>query len=231
MAIMNTLIIITLLCSGIFALFRYSNHLLKKEAENTLDTNFQALLDEIKNNDHLKFNIVSSELIYSKTIGALLKVLGYLLSFAAIGLFLDILTKRNFSSVNTSDFYIYMGYYLVFSLVFFIAPLLSFLWHYIYFKYGVSDQIKNAQIIFDYLKPIPQKILKKYPAVFVISYLVGRIGFDSGFVGVLGGTTLYGLGISIYFSLELKRLGLAPILNLISEKSKLLQGNKHEKNT
>ena len=37
-------------------------------------------------------------------------------------------------------------------------------------------------------------------------------------IGVLVGTDLYGLGISIYFSLELKRLGLSPVLNLISEK-------------
>ncbi|EKD91920.1 MAG: hypothetical protein ACD_29C00304G0001 [uncultured bacterium] len=226
---MNTMLTLILLCMSAFVLFRYANYLLNKDVKNTLDTNFQPLIDEIKNIDHLQFKIVSSELIYSKTIGAFLKAMGYLLSFAAIGLTLDFLTKGN-TSFHNGDFYIYMGYYLFVGFLFFVAPLLSLLWNYTYFKYGVSDQVKNANIIFDYLQAIPKKILRKYPLVFTVSYIVGRLSFDSGFLSILAGTDLYALGISIYFSLELKRLGLAPVLNLVSEKIKLFQGKTHERN-
>src|SRR3990167_2778385 len=226
---MGTIFVLILLSAIAFCLFRYSDRLSKKEIANTQDTYFQPLIDELKTIDNLKFKTVSSEIIYSKTISAFLKVTGYLLSFAIAGLLLDVITKRNFSLYDSGDLLFYFGFYFVVSCIVFVLPLLSVIWNYTYFKYGVSDQIKNAAIIFEYLKPIPKKILNKYPVIFVLSYLAGRLWLDSGFIGVLAGTDLYGLGISIYFSLELKRLGLAPVLNLISEKTKLFQGTSYDR--
>lgn len=227
---MNTILTLVILCISIFVLFRYSNKLLYVDTKTTHDTNFQPLLDEIKNIDNLEFKIVSPELMYSRTIGTFLKVMGYLLSFASIGLAFDFLTRAHIQ-FNNGDFYIYMGYYLFVGCLFFAIPLLSFLWNYTYFKYGVSDQVKNVHIISDYLQAIPKKILGKYTLVFLVSYLAGRLTLDSGFLGVLAGTDLYAICISVYFSLELKRLGLAPVLNLVSEKMKSLQGKTHERNT
>ncbi len=221
---MHTLLLLGSLLITTWGLFYYANHLEKKEFNNIQDDHFQPLLDELKNIKNLKFKAVSSGIIYSKTISVFLKAIGYLLTFATLGLALDFLTIKNFTMYDYGDFGFYLSMYLIASSVVFVLPLLSVVWHYTYFKYGASDQIKNAHIIFDYLKPLPKKILRKYPAVFMISYLLGRIAIGDGFVGVLAGTVLYALSISIYFSLEAKRFGFAPLLNLISEKTKLFQG-------
>lgn len=221
---MHTLLLLGFLIITAWGLFYYANRLDKKEFNKIQDDHFKLLLDELKNIGALKFKVVSSEIIYSKTISVFLKVISYLLTFATLGLTLDFLTIKNFTMYDYGDFGFYLGFYLIASSVVFVLPLLSVIWNYTYFKYGVSDQIKNAHIIFDYLKPLPKKILSKYPAAFMVSYLIGRIVINSGFAGVLAGTVLYALSISIYFSLEAKRFGFAPLLNLISEKTKLFQG-------
>src|SRR3990167_11245191 len=94
---MGTIFVLILLSAIAFGLFRYSDRLSKKEIANTQDTYFQPLIDELKTIDNLKFKTVSSEIIYSKTISAFLKVTGYLLSFAIAGYFSMELPKKNFS--------------------------------------------------------------------------------------------------------------------------------------
>ena len=223
---MSTVLLLIFLGVTAFGLFFYSDRLSKKEIENTQDMHFQPLIDELKSIDSLKFKTVSSEIIYSKTISAFLKATGYFLLATLAGLTLDILTGKSY---DTGDLLFDVGFYFVGYCIVFVLPLLSFLWSYTYFKYGASDQIKNAHIIFDYIKPITTKILSKYPIVFVLSYLAGRLLIGSGLMGALSGTIIYAFSVSIYFSLEAKRLGFAPLLNLISEKTKLFQGSLHGK--
>lgn len=218
---MKILLIIAVLSLFVGSLFLFARKLENKQIEKTHDTDFQPLVDELKSLDHLEFQVVSSSIMYSKIIAAFLKVSGYFFLSGCIALLLDLLTTKNLAGFGIDDLATYFGLTFFIANIFFIIPLLSFLWNYTYFQYGLDNQIKNIDVITHYLKPIQKRILKNYPVVFLIAYFFGRVLIDSGLLGVLAATDLYLLIITIYFSLELKRLGLAPALNLISEKTKL----------
>ena len=223
-------VVILLLVSGlIVSLFYYSNKLFDKEFSNKTDDHFKPLLDELKNIDRMQFQTVSGEIIYSKTLSTLLKTVGYLLSFAAVAFFLDFITIMHFKMNDPGDIFFSLGLYLISSFVVFIFSLLSCTWDYTYFKYGLSNQLKHADIAFTYINTLPRKILKHYPAVFIISYLLGILALGTGFIGVLAGTVLYELGVTIYFALEVKRIGFAPVFNLITEKLDQFRNKKNAK--
>ncbi|MCX7124201.1 MAG: hypothetical protein NTU49_00315, partial [Gammaproteobacteria bacterium] len=67
--------------------------------------------------------------------------------------------------------------------------------------------------------------------VFFVSYFIGLLTLSSGFIGALVGTVLYEIAVSIYFALEVKRIGFAPIFNLIVEKLNEFQGKMNAKST
>ena len=226
------IVIILLLAGGLIGcLFYYSNKLSHKEFSNKIDDHFKPLLDELKNIDQLQFQTVSRDIIYSKTISALLKVVGYLISFSTMALILDFLTIKHFAIHNPGDVLFAMLMYISASFVVFVFPLLSCIWDFTYFKYGLSNQLKHKNIAFEYLNDLPKKILKVYPAVFIASYLISRLAIGVGFIGVLAGTVLFELSISIYFALEVKRIGFAPIFNLVSEKLNEFRGRKNAKHS
>lgn len=228
MEIMAILLLVSVL---IVSLFYYSNKLSRKECVNTTDNHFKPLLDELKNIDRMQFQTVSGEIIYSKSLSVLLKTVGYLLSFAAAAFLLDFITIMHFKMNDPGDVFFSLLLYLISSFVVFIFSLLSCTWDYTYFKYGLSNQLKHADIAFTYINTLPRKILKHYPSVFIISYFLGIVALGTGFIGVLVGTVLYELCVTIYFALEVKRIGFAPIFNLITEKLDQLKGKKNAKST
>ena len=135
----------------------------------------------------------------------------------------------HFKMNNPGDIFFSLGLYLISSFVVFIFSLLSCTWDYTYFKYGLSNQLKHADIAFAYINTLPHKVLKNYPTIFIISYFLGILALGTGFIGVLVGTVLYELCVTIYFALEVKRIGFAPIFNLVVEKLNEFQGKKNAK--
>ncbi|MCX7124225.1 MAG: hypothetical protein NTU49_00435, partial [Gammaproteobacteria bacterium] len=120
---------ILLLTSGLIGfLFYYENRLSKRTVENKTDNHFKPLLDELKNIDQMQFQIVSREIIYSKTLSVFCKTIGYLLSIAAIAFFMDFITIKDFTIHNPGNIFLYLGFYLFVSFIFFIFPLLSCTW-------------------------------------------------------------------------------------------------------
>jgi len=210
-------------------LFYLSNKLWNKNIKKESDERFNPLIMELKEIDKMAFKTVSSELMYSHCLSVFFKALGYLLTFPAVALLLDFLTIKHFIIHNYGDFAVSALFYLVGSFIVFVYPLLSCAWDFLYFKYGLSHQLKHADIAFDYISTLPAKILKKYPPVFIVSYILGRTIFGIGFIGVLIGTVIYQLSISIYFTLEVKRIGFAPVFNLFTEKLNEFKGGKNAK--
>lgn len=223
---METIVILLIFCGLIGGLFYYSNKLSEKEFINKTDEHFKPLLDELKNIDQLQFQTVSRDIIYSKTISVLLKTVAYLMLIGLTGFSLDLITAHYVVMHNYSDMLSAFAIFLFASFIMLVFPLLSCIWDYTYFKYGLSNQLKHADIAFSYIDQLPKKVLKKYQIVFVVSYLFGRIIIGSGFIPLLVGTFLYEIALAIYFTLEIKRIGFAPIFNLVTEKLDAFRGKK-----
>lgn len=219
-----TILVIGLFIGLIYFFFSFSKKLSRNVIEDKSDDRFRPLIDELKNINQMRFKIVSARVIYSNTFSVLFKVVGYLLSFATIALTLDFFTIKHFVIYDYSDLAICIGVYLFASFIVFIGPLLSCTWDYTYFKYGLSEQLKNADIAYDYIGALPAKILKKYPIIFITSYALGRFIDGNGFLSVLIGTFIYELSITLFFALETKRIGFAPVFNLFTEKLNEFKG-------
>lgn len=223
---METIAILLIFCGLIGGLFYYSNKLSNKEFINKADDHFKPLLDELKNIDQLQFQTVSRDIIYSKTISVLLKTVAYLMLLGLIAFSLDLVTAHYVMMHNYSDMLSAFAIFLFVSFIISVLPLLSCTWDYTYFKYGLANQLKHADIAFEYIDQLPKKIIKKYQMIFIVSYLFGRIVIGSGFIPLLVGTFLYEIALAIYFTLEIKRIGFAPIFNLVNEKLDAFRGKK-----
>ena len=109
----------------------------------------------------MKFEIVSSEIMYSKTLSAVFKTVAYVLSVWVSALLLDLITSKTlfiFDDHLTAFVLTFMAFFAL--MVIFILPLASFTWKYTYCKYGLSDQIKNWHVATIYYNQHQKRYLK-----------------------------------------------------------------------
>lgn len=226
-------IIFTLILIGfVLFLFYCSDKLSNKEFNNKSNEsgkNINLLINELKNIDQMKFEIVSSEIMYSKTVSIVLKTVAYILSVWVSALLLDLITAKTLFIFDDHLTGFVLTFMAIFALtIIFILPLASLTWKYTYFKYGLNNQIKYGIVISDLLKPLPKKIFKNYVIVSMVFYVIGRLTFGAGVFSVEAGSVLYALYLNIFYHLEIKRIGFAPVFNLFTEKLNEFRG-KHGK--
>lgn len=207
----------------IYFISKYSKSLSTREFRNEKNRDFELLMEEFKNIDQMKFDVVPANIMYSKTLSIVLKVISYLLGIVFVSSMLDMIISLKFDLNNLAGFLSTVGIFMAISAVFCILPAASGMWKYTYFQYGFSHQLKNRQVIFDFVNNFAKRIIKLYPPIFILSFIIGKITIGVGTCGVMIGTGLYEIFLILYLSLEEKRLGFAPIFNVLIEKLKSTQ--------
>lgn len=217
---------------AIYYFFSLSKKLGEKEEFDRVDYQFDSVmkeLNELQNTQNIKFDVVSADLIYSKTFSVVTRLIAYWLITAFLPIFLDMILRWKFSINDYFALFCSLFIYGIFSIGYLIAPASKFVWYYNYFKFGLSSKLKSSHIIFNYIDSLPEKMTKKYPVVFCCAFVFGKITIGSGALGVWVGTVLYEAFWHYYLSLEINRIGFAPIVNFMTEQLDKIKGARYAK--
>ena len=212
---------------AVLTLTYFSNELSNRVPENIPLEDIKLAMDEIKDLSKMKFEIVPAKIMYPKAFWFMFKGLAVLLCYILIATILDSSGLKGFHFVKPETYFIVVSVYLFLLLIVYIGPYTSIAWDYYYYKYGLSKNLKHADIIDVYIINYLKKFMEYHFIAVVVGYIAFKLLFGFGTLGVAVFSFLTIVGINIFISIEEKRIGFAPIFNLFAQKLNEITGIKN----